>query len=325
MRVVFYTNNISPHQLPLAREVMRRVGRENLLYVGERIAWRGKTIDAGEVRICAVGDLCAQDWLENADVMYTGGLRPIELMERRAKRGLKTLYYSERWFKPLGNVRLFGLFGCSIPGWARLLAPRYRQLAKRFAKLANENACVTFLPTGPWTKRDFLTIGVKNEKMADWGYFVSPSASKIPRKARKAEALSVLWVGREIGLKRVGDIEKAVASVARRSAVTFTKLTGGTLDEVREAMRHHDLYVLASDANEGWGAALNEALEEGMSAVGTFEAGSSAAMLPRERLYHAGDWKSLARLIERELRGELPPCSIGDWTAAKAAERLLAT
>lgn len=123
--------------------------------------------------------------------------------------------------------------------------------------------------------------------------------------------------------KRVGDIEKAVAVVAGHSSVTFTKLTNGSLDEVRAAMRRHDLYVLASDANEGWGAALNEALEEGMDALGTFEAGASAAMLPRERLYHAGDWKALAQLIEKELRGELPPCSIGDWTAAKAAERLL--
>lgn len=323
MRVVFYTNNVSPHQLPLAREVMRCVGRENFLYVGEQIAWRGKTIDVGEVRTLVRGTPEASEWLEDADVMYAGGLRPIDLLERRSERGLKSFYYSERWFKPVGIVRLFGSFECSIPGRVRMLVPSYRQMAKRFAKLANENACVTFLPTGPWAKRDFLSIGVKGEKMADWGYFVTPSAATTPRKARRENALSVLWVGREIGWKRVKDIEKAVAAVARHSSVTFTKLTGGTLDEVREAMRQHDLYVLASDANEGWGAALNEALEEGMSALGTFEAGASAALLPQERLYHAGDRKALMRLIEREIRGELPSCSIGEWTAAAAAERLL--
>ena len=101
MRIVFYTNNISPHQLPLAREVMRRVGRENFLYVGEQIAWRRKVIDAGEVTTCVADDPRAREWLENAEVMYTGGMRPIDLMERRAKRSLKTLYYSERWFKPI--------------------------------------------------------------------------------------------------------------------------------------------------------------------------------------------------------------------------------
>ena len=313
MRIVFYTNNISPHQLPLAREVARLVGRENFLYVGEEIAWRGKVVDAGEVRTSTVDDPCAREWLEYADVLYTGGLRPINLLERRSQRGLKSFYYSERWFKPIHG----------LPGRVRMLVPDYRRMAKRFAKLANENSCVTFLPAGPWAKGDFLSIGVKEEKMADWGYFVTPSAATTPRKARREGALSVLWVGREIGWKREGDIEKAVAAVVRHSSVTFTKLTSASLEEVRETMRRHDLYVLASDANEGWGAALNEALEEGMNAVGTFEAGASAAMLPQERLYHAGNWRALARLIERELCGELPPCSIGKWTAAAGAERLL--
>lgn len=82
-------------------------------------------------------------------------------------------------------------------------------------------------------------------------------------------------------------------------------------------------YVLASTGEEGWGAALNEALEEGMNAIGTFEAGASAAMLPKERLYHTGDVVALARLLEREARNELPPCSIGEWTAEKAAESLV--
>lgn len=82
-----------------------------------------------------------------------------------------------------------------------------------------------------------------------------------------------------------------------------------------------ELYVTQLDIN--WGAALNEALEEGMSAIGTYEAGASAAMLPKERLYHAGDVKALARLLEAEYRGTLPPCSIGEWTAKSAAKRLV--
>ena len=43
----------------------------------------------------------------------------------------------------------------------------------------------------------------------------------------------------------------------------------------------------------------------------------------RERLFHSGDWKGLARLIEKEVRGELPSCSIGEWTAKSAAKRLM--
>lgn len=95
------------------------------------------------------------------------------------------------------------------------------------------------------------------------------------------------------------------------------------MDAVRQAMREHDVFVLASDANEGWGAVVNEALEEGMRVIGTYEAGASAALLPKERLYHAGDVKALAQLLEKEFRGELPPCSIGEWSAERAAERLM--
>ena len=94
-------------------------------------------------------------------------------------------------------------------------------------------------------------------------------------------------------------------------------------EKVRQLMREHDLYVFASNGYEGWGAVVSEALEEGMSVIGTFEAGASATLLPKERLFHCGDWKTLVRLIEKESRGELPPCRIGEWTASAAAKRLL--
>lgn len=331
MRVVFYTNNISPHQLPLAREVMRRVGRENFLYVGDEIAWRGQVIDVGEVRTCAADDPCAREWLENADVLYTGGLRPIDLLERRAGRKLKSFYYSERWFKPVVVARCW-LLVVSVPGWVRMLVPGYRRMAKRFVKWVNENSCVKFLPIGPWAAVDFRRLGVREDRMMPWGDFVSPSVGGSSRKG--GCSLKVLWAGRELQWKRVRDIEKAVAMVNKKAktsvdggqrTICFTKLTGVTMAEVRKAMREHDVYVLASDATEGWGCVVNEALEEGMRVLGTFEAGASAAMLPKERLYHAGDVKALARLLELEAQGggSLPPCSIGEWTAQAAATRLL--
>lgn len=259
-----------------------------------------------------------------------------------------------------------------------MLVPSYRRMVKRFVSWANGDPGARVLAIGPWAKRDFLRMGVRADKLVDWGYFVAPSTAS--RKAPPQEppqdslrelappslglsdssstsqttrTLRVLWVGRELGWKRVKDIERAVEMVNKGVGskgvgsrgvgsrewgvdswrpIEFTKLTGVGLAEVRKAMREHDVYVLASDENEGWGAALNEALEEGMSAIGTFEAGASAAMLPRERLYHAGDVRALARLLEREWEQlyslhptpySLPPCSIGEWTAKMAAGRLV--
>ena len=611
MRFVFYTNNVSPHQLPLAARLMARVGRGNFLYVMEEREWYGKVVETN-LPIAHADDERAREWLENAEVMYMGGLRPVDLMERRVKRGLTTLYYSERWFKPVSlfDLRLLDcLIRVMVPGWVRMLVPWYRKMARRFVELANGNECVKFLPVGPWARQDFIRLGVRPDRLVDWGYFVASSVrevekrgeissersrryagcgqrkdlairnveewmagvtretfdaallrlvdekvlaneykfkragdrelavagarrffdefsrkilqlsdgrcvyfapdarskvrnandlsrcwaeyafhavsnggariqgkgynerwynshkavnlnqivetlrsercfvrlrkdacadsilfaglplsgmvfdvvtrldefgnveanltevtfeattrneKKLPRLVPLVEAvqtvvhhqttagsypqdnniiskscslrngdsvLRILWVGRMIGWKRVDTIIRAVSKfnvqgskfkvtlvgdgpererlikLAQRlfpgdvaikqsnnlksNNQTIAFLPRQPLEKVRDLMQHYDLYVLASDACEGWGAVVNEALEEGMSVIGTFEAGASAAILPRERLFPAGDWKALRDLVVKESRGALPECSIGPWTDDAAAEKVL--
>ena len=315
---------MSAHQLPLAREIAARIGFNNLLYVDAGfLGQKFQTVDKVEdIRIVRL-ESTNREVVEQADIVYTG-LRDLDLIERRAALGLRTIYYSERWFKP---IRLWGVH---LPGSIRMLVPRYRQMMNRFVKWANSDHNARVFAVGPWARMDFIRMGVDPEKIIDWGYFVASAQSSDRRVAalEKSSVLRVLWVGRNLPWKRVNDIERAI-ELANKSfpgkteRIRFTRLTGVSPDEVRAAMRSHDLYVLASDANEGWGAALNEALEEGMNVVGTVEAGASAAILPPERLFRAGDVRALARLIKKEYKGELPRCSIGEWTASRAADRML--
>ena len=99
------------------------------------------------------------------------------------------------------------------------------------------------------------------------------------------------------------------------------------IKEVRRLMREHDVYVMASNACEGWGAVVSEALEEGMKVIGTYEAGYSATMLLENDLYHSGDWKTLSMILARCARekvvGKLNSQGIGAWTAKAAAAKLL--
>ena len=376
--IACYTNCVSPHQLPLAQEIVRRIGSDNFQYVycdeqsQERVVtwWDNE----GMPGWCTHGDENTPELLA-ADVLYCGGLRPFELFEKRLKNGKKTLYVTERWFKP-------------PIGMLRLLHPRYFRYARRLAKMM-DNPDFMVLPIGIPAAKDIarlcglmhgdlrclsrapelefelkpggrVCLATKDAKIAKkfcldkmrmWGYFVESSKLKVESEKLK-EGLRVLWVGRLLKLKRVDTIIRAVGELSR-DYTTFQGLTT-TLDiygsgpeekrlkkmaskygeairfyppvpigEVRKLMREHDLYVFGSNGYEGWGAVVSEALEEGMDVIGTFEAGASSTMLPKERLFHSGDVKALARMLKKECDGVLPPCTIGEWTAEVAAKGLV--
>ena len=191
------------------------------------------------------------------------------------------------------------------------------------------------------------------DKMRLWGYFVAPSKDVScpvqPVYKTSPQEIKALWVGRLLNWKRVDTIARAVGEHANcmRTDASLPKITldiYGTgpeeahlkkiassygyvvkfhppvpVADVRPIMRDHDVYVLASNGYEGWGAVVCEALEEGMKVVGTFEAGSSAAILPDSNLFHAGDWRSLLRILQSGVQD----VSIGEWSAANAAEKLV--
>ena len=417
-RIVIYTNTVSPHQLPLAKELVAQVGEGDFRYIYTEVADRdhgglGWNLDVPDWCVHA-GAVDVDEWLENADVLLSG-LRCFDLFERRAKKGLKNFYMTERWFKPPIGI-------------ARLLHPLYFGYARRFCSLM-ELGAVVGLPIGIPAARDMARLcGLMHgdlrclfgapevefegmpggrifnrvervetcrgrdgkyclEKMRMWGYFVKSSEFGVKSSELEggsvnqplhSSTLKVLWVGRLLGLKRVDTIIRAVGELAvssQRLAVSdastrfYTFYTVNHLhvstrstrlnipldiygsgpeearlkemaaqygdvikfhppvpiDEVRKLMREHDVYVLASNGYEGWGAVVSEALEEGMLTLGTYEAGSSATMLPESHLFRAGDWRALAELLRKAANGELKPTGIGEWSAEKAAEWLLAS
>jgi glycosyltransferase involved in cell wall biosynthesis len=169
------------------------------------------------------------------------------------------------------------------------------------------------------------------DKMRMWGYYVE-SSKKDAISVRKAKnttgkVVRILWVGRLLAWKRVDTIIRAVGEFANMKCedVSLPEITldiygSGPLetslkkmavqygdivkfhppipiDEVRKLMREHDVYVLASNGYEGWGAVVSEAIEEGMTVLGTYEAGSSATILPEGSLFHTGDWRALKKLL----------------------------
>lgn len=363
MKVAFYMNCLSAHQIPLAREVAKLIGAENFCYIdaGEK-SELAQSVDVSKFQGFKVfGAIEGREWLETADVMLTG-MRDLELLELRAKNGLKTYYASERWFKPV-EIGVGGRCRVAVSGFLRMLVPSYRRMMKRFVKWVNEDQNGYALTYGPWAGVDFRKMGVRPEKIVNWAYFVAPSALGIEKKRGSGQQnFSILWCGRMLALKRVETIIRAVKKMEKaggggRRNVSLTIVGDGPekarlmrlaeqmqnkgggeqwnlsyrieflpsqpMEKVRELMRQHDLFVFPSNGYEGWGAVVSEALEEGMRVLASYECGAGAALLPRERLFHSGDWHGLARLIEKDMRCELPSCSIGEWTAKIGARRIV--
>ncbi|MBQ8124286.1 MAG: glycosyltransferase [Kiritimatiellae bacterium] len=198
------------------------------------------------------------------------------------------------------------------------------------------------------------------DKMRMWGYYVAPSkkdALPVQEASKsKPHAIKVLWVGRLLNLKRVDTIVRAVGEHVNLKRVD-NSLPEITLDiygsgpaekilkkmaaqygdavkfyppvpieEVRRLMREHGVYVLASNGYEGWGAVVSEALEEGMTVLGTYEAGSSATILPEGCLFHAGDWRALKKLLSgiscKTMENHVNGNCASLWTAEAGAKAL---
>jgi len=194
-------------------------------------------------------------------------------------------------------------------------------------------------------------------KMRMWGYYVESSKfDALPvQEASKSKLgkVKVLWVGRLLNWKGVDTIVRAVGEHAnlRRidsSLPTITLNVYGVgpeedrlkkmaasyndiikfyppvpIAEVRRLMREHDVYVLASNDYEGWGAVVCEALEEGMKVIGTYEAGSSATVLPESRLFHSGDWRKLRKLLVASANESCGNQELKGWRIMDGVDSLL--
>lgn len=372
-RFTIFTNVISPHQLPLAKAIMSRIGEENLRYiytetddgahnvlpwVYENLHWCNKATSAE-----------SRAWLENSETLLSG-LRCFELFERRAKRGFKNFYMAERWFKP--PVGMFRLLHPRYFGYARRLCQMLeagtvvglpigihaaRDMARICGLMHGDLRCLFMAPSLDFERKPYGRIWLKKggnnkkyclDKMRMWGYFVSKGTGTreqgtggIVREA-SSRAMRVLWVGRLLDWKRVDTIIKAVGEFPTQQNITLDIYGTGPeekrlkrlaakygeaikfyppvpIAEVRKLMLEHEVYVLASNGYEGWGAVVSEALEEGMKVIGTYEAGSSSTILPENCLYHAGDWRAL----KHRLAGDIPNIEIGKWTAEEAAQVII--
>lgn len=355
MRILLVTNFPSHHQLPFARALVHRLGLNAVRLATtesipeERVAL-GWSPEATERWILRTADSHAdatelRSWWSETDLVITGH-RDLEDMEARLAAGKPVVYTSERWWKPPF-------------GRARLLHPHFAAMALKFRSLAR-SPHFHYWPIGVHAARDLTWLAPLHERCWDWGYFTSlDGLVQDPKPSERGP--SVLWVGRMLKLKRVETLIRAFAqAVVQVPNATLTLLGDGPEREtlvalcsrilppgsyrfrqpcpaadISQIMAQHRIFAFPSNAYEGWGAVVNEAMSAGCAVICSSAAGASMMIRHGENglLFAPGDVSALSEHLvhllgndpyceQLSLRGVQTISSV--WNPELAADRTLA-
>lgn len=290
MKLVFITNYIHHHQIPLADEFYRLLGDDYKYIATDALPdWLIKggydpSISRPYVIRAYENDLNRRDakqLVNDADVVIVGSA-PEEYVEKRIEAGELTFRYSERWFKKKpwflsGPHAWFNLWHDHI---------RYR------------NKPVYMLAASAYTCRDVNAVGAYKNKVFKWGYFTKvedfplEASANFCASSEEAE-VHIMWCARFLRWKHP-ELPIMLAKRLKANGYKFvldmygsgmelepTKRLASELgvldvvhflgnlpnDEILKQMRRHEIFLFTSDKNEGWGAVLNESMSNGCAVV----------------------------------------------------------
>jgi hypothetical protein len=333
VKVLQVTSIVSPHQIPLARQIAETVGVDNFRFVATEPQTVERTIlgwnaDETESWILRAGEhdfhrSQFEQWWDEADVVICGDRRFSRMQDRLDNKKL-TFYMSERWWKP-------------PIGMMRQLHPRFALMMARFMKIA-KSPHFHYLPISLYAAADMKQIATFHGRMWQWGYFTE-LPNLLPSIDRQDNRLRVLWAGRMLPWKRVDTLIRAFSQLQQEERLATLTLVGvgperikleqlakkclaiGSyrflpqvpVQQVVELMNQHHIYVLPSNGFEGWGAVINEAMLAGCAVIASKEGGAAKSIIEHGKnglLFKAGDWRSLAAglvLLSRNetMRGQL--------------------
>ena len=225
-------------------------------------------------------------------------------------------------------------------GFIKFFIPR---LTKKYIHLhvRNRKKNVYILAASAFTSYDFKKMfGSYPDKCYKFAYFpkhyVYETDELFERKEkeeRKAGAVTVLWEGRMIRLKRadlliraaaklhnegydlrlkmVGDgdeKEKLIALAERLGISGITEFEGFQKpDEARQKMANAEIYVMTSNKLEGWGSVIYEALNAGCAVIASSACGATPWLVRSGRtgeVFRSGSVDSLADKLRNLLRDE---------------------
>lgn len=319
MKIVFLSNFMNHHQLPLCMEFFKMSDVEFWFVATTPIPQ--KRLDFGYYDLNEKYDfiVCAYKGEEHykkalklandADVVIIGSA-PDDFIKERLKNQKLTFRYSERVYKD--GCKLYELPARAV---------KYFFKHGRYKKLY-------MLCASAYTAPDYAKTLTFIGKTYKWGYFPEVKAyDDINALISQKKPNSLLWVGRMIDwkhpelavevarkLKEEGfdfsinilgagelreNIEKLIDELDLQNEV---KLLGSMSPEkVREYMEQSEIFLFTSDRQEGWGAVLNEAMNSACAVVSNINIGATPFLVKdgiNGCTYKTGDSRALFERVE---------------------------
>lgn len=296
MKIAFFTNFMTHHQLPFCLEMYKKYGNDFKFVSTERInqerislGYKDMDNDYPFVLKAYESNEQYEEALKLAvesDVVIFGSTTSDIYAKERLKQDKITFRYYARIFYS-------GIF--SIFDFKNLKKVYDRHFKYR------KNKNLYLLCASSYGPNDFNKLGMYIEKCFKWGYF--PETKMYDEKeliAKKdSKKLKIVWVARFIKLKHPEKVIKLAKKLKENGHKFEIKMIGnGVLfnkikekiekynleneviligsvptDKVREYMEEANVFLCTSNKKEKWGVVLNEAMNSGCAVIAYKEIG----------------------------------------------------
>ncbi len=327
MKITFVSNFLNHHQTPLSDELHDRLGAdyrfisteptpESFLLSGypkcegysyNLLAYKEENNYKKALRL-----------IVDSDIVIIGSCLFPEFIQARLDSGKPLLKYSERWFKE----------------WRTYFYLPYHILNGNYWRehISLRDKPVYLLCAGAFVANDCDLIGAYPQKRFKWGYFTSVEDLDIEKilVEKKNTKIRMLWVSRFIDWKHPELPVKLACSLKKKGYdFQIDMIGGGPLVEKTQQlinnlnvgncvsilgtmpnnrvvyeMKKSHIFLFTSDRQEGWGAALNEAMSNGCAVVASNLIGSVPFLLEDSysgMVFKSGCLNSLEQKVQQLL------------------------
>lgn len=293
MKIVFVSNYINHHQIPLCDKLMSLCNGEFTFVQTEpieeerlKMGWDKDAVLKPYVRLYYEEKDALDALILSCDCVIFGGCEDESVIRPRLLQNKLTIRYSERIYRD---------------GRWKFISPRGLRKKYYDHTMFRKNDAF-LLCAGSYVKGDFRLIHAYPNKMLKFGYFPKTEVYEDINQIRNDNARTeILWVSRFIELKHPelvvelakrlkkngvnahvtmlgsGELrEQTEEACKKNNLLDFISFEGNRKpEEVREKMRGADVFLFTSDHREGWGAVVNEAMNAGCVAISSDKVGAS--------------------------------------------------